>query len=734
MSYLVTQGQAPSTDKTQSTPRLVPLAPAAAIPVRQDNSGKDVQLMPFSCTTCAKRKVKCDKLPGTCSACRKSRVECQYLEPAPRKKKRKPVEDLQDRLDRYEKLLHEHGIIPKDEGSTSSTTETSKSRQNSASGSPMTLFGPAPQGLHKTGKLVQGRGKTRYIDSNIWRNLADHMGLSSDEGEDDYDEHEDTPASAEPLDPASAAFFGPTTPSQNLLDAHPSYETAVKLWKLYVRNVDPICKLVHVPTGKAMVEKAAADPSAIDRVTECLLFAIYHFAVASTSERECEDTFGESWVVMQRRYHNATRQALVAAHFLRTTELAVLQAFVLFLLPMRNRYDPHTFWILTGIAVRIGQRMGLHRDGEEMGLNPFDVQMRRRVFWQLLPLDGMSGQLSGTGIAISADSWDTKQPLNINDEDIWPGMETPPVERQGATDIIFVLARTEIGKFHQKVKPQLGLWSKLWEAEDQAAIQNALSDVERHMEEKYIRYCDFGIPVHCMAMAMCRGALQSGRLQVKLGMAKNHGSTPDERRSLYTLASKILDLDIAVHENASLQRFDWHMKSFFQWDPLIWMLNEVRREDTVLDREEVWAKATHIYKCHPELIAGKRSDLSHPELNPGHRSIDLALGRLTVRSWDATQKQRPSPIPEPSFITELRKVMSRKEMSRHSSTTQTPSLPANSVNVAPQPLPEIPVSNYINGNMPWGFATYGALDNVNNDLDWMFWDQMLQEPSAFPNV
>lgn len=235
-------------------------------------------------------------------------------------------------------------------------------------------------------------------------------------------------------------------------------------------------------------------------------------------------------------------------------------------------------------------------------------------------------------------------------------------------------------------------------------------------------------------MAMCRGALQSGRLRVKLGMAKNHGSTPDERRSLYTLASKILDLDIAVHENASLQRFDWHMKSFFQWDPLIWMLNEVRREDTVLDREEVWAKVTHIYKCHPELIAGKRSDLSHPELNPGHRSIDLALGRLTVRSWDATQKQRPSPIPEPSFITELRKVMSRKEISRHSSTTQTPSLPTNSVNVAPQPLPEIPVSNYINGNMPWGFATYGALDNVNNDLDWMFWDQMLQEPSAFPNV
>ena len=383
--------------------------------------------------------------------------------------------------------------------------------------------------------------------------------------------------------------------------------------------------------------------------------------------------------------------------------------------------------------------MGLHRDGEELGLNPFDVQMRRRVFWQLLPLDGMSGQLSGTGIAISADSWDTKQPLNINDEDIWPGMETPPVERHGATDMIFCLARTEIGKFHQKVKPQLGNWSKFWESKDMPAIHSALAEVERTMEEKYIRYCDFGIPIHCLAMAMARGALQAGRLRMRLGSAKANAPTTEERMETYNLCMKLLDLDLAVHENAALHRFDWHMKSFFQWDPLIWILNEVRREDTILNREEVWTKVAHIYKCHPELIAGKRGDLSHPELNPGHRSIDIALGRLTVRSWDTTQEhQRQSSAterPEQSFITVLRAVMMRKEASRHGSTTQTPSLSRNTTNTAaPQPLPEIPVSNYLNGNIPWGFASYGALDDVNSDLDWKFWDQMIQEPSAFPNV
>lgn len=199
-------------------------------------------------------------------------------------------------------------------------------------------------------------------------------------------------------DPASFAFYGALTPKQDLLHLHPTYEMAIKLWKVYVRNVDPIIRIIHLPTGLEMVQRAAANPSAVSKVTEALLFAIYFFATVSTSEDQFQREFGESCASLQDRYHLATRQALVSCQFMKTTELAILQAYVLFLLAVRPKYDPHTFWILTGIAVRLGQRMGLHRDGETLGLNPFDVEMRRRLFWQLLSLDGMSGQLSGTGI------------------------------------------------------------------------------------------------------------------------------------------------------------------------------------------------------------------------------------------------------------------------------------------------------------------------------------------------
>lgn len=91
--------------------------------------------------------------------------------------------------------------------------------------------------------------------------------------------------------------------------------------------------------------------------------------------------------------------------------------------------------------------MGLHHDGEALGLLPFDVQMRRRLFWQLIPLEGFAGQHSGTGISLPSSTWDVQKPLNINDDQIYPGMTQMPEEQKGATDMIYALTRVELSEF-----------------------------------------------------------------------------------------------------------------------------------------------------------------------------------------------------------------------------------------------------------------------------------------------
>lgn len=64
-----------------------------------------------SCTNCAQRKVKCDKL-SPCSNCSKSQSECLYRAPAlsQRHRKRPPDEDLLSKISEYEDLLRKNNV------------------------------------------------------------------------------------------------------------------------------------------------------------------------------------------------------------------------------------------------------------------------------------------------------------------------------------------------------------------------------------------------------------------------------------------------------------------------------------------------------------------------------------------------------------------------------------------------------------------------------------------------
>lgn len=90
--------------------------------------------------------------------------------------------------------------------------------------------------------------------------------------------------------------------------------------------------------------------------------------------------------------------------------------------------------------------MGIHRDGKIFGLNPFDTEMRRRLWWQIRILDARASEDYGSGLSSSANAADAEMPYNINDDDISFNTSKEPVARQGFTDLSFCLVRYEIFK------------------------------------------------------------------------------------------------------------------------------------------------------------------------------------------------------------------------------------------------------------------------------------------------
>lgn len=82
--------------------------------------------------------------------------------------------------------------------------------------------------------------------------------------------------------------------------------------------------------------------------------------------------------------------------------------------------------------------MGLHHDGEQLGLSVFDAEMRRRIWWQIVVIDSAYATSSGLNHGILPHHWDTKEPSNLNDSDLYPAMTSIHL-RPGPTEMIFCL-------------------------------------------------------------------------------------------------------------------------------------------------------------------------------------------------------------------------------------------------------------------------------------------------------
>ncbi|KAK5116337.1 hypothetical protein LTR85_009309 [Meristemomyces frigidus] len=669
-------------------------------------------LMPYTCQACAKRKVKCDKTTPICSSCRKSKLECLYQAPAPPKRRRRRLSgDVDDgKLARYEKILHQHGLLPQESVRPSSPEHTPQVSDPLCSNELQTS---------NTGKLVAGQGKSRYIDSNLWHNLGDGamQRMSDDENED----HVVTSCAGDLApDPLTGAFMGS---QQSLLQYHPTHAEAMLLWKTYTENVEPICKILHIPSLSKMVEMVSRQPAMASNVEDCLFFAVYHFAVFSLTEEGCAKNFGQSRGTLLQRYHFATRQALVNASFLRSTEMAVMQALVLFLLAGRYSYDPHTYWILTGVAVRVAQRMGLHRDGENQGLPPFEIQMRRRLFYQLIPLDGVAGHMSGTGIATMPDDWDTQPPLNINDDQIWPGMTDPPDVQSGATEMIYCLTRACVGKsFLRARKPLHSALAGSGQAKDFEQYEAVIVEAEREVEERFIRYCDIVDPLHFLSMCLARSAITAMRVRIRLPKARDQAVTDTERRELFHLAEKVLDTDAAACAHVGLRKYMWVAKPFFawgSWDSVVFLSSNLGRGAGLLSTAETdgaWSRLMQVYHDHAELLDLKRA-------------LHVAVGRLTVKAWEVNP---PSvSVPEPASIAALRSLLGRNSkvgagrQSTDGAGTDGGTLTVPSLDAPPADDGTV---------LPGSLSSETDLDFGNDfgvdTADWVFWDKLIQDYQA----
>ena len=427
--------------------------------------------------------------------------------------------------------------------------------------------------------------------------------LDAATSEDELEEYE---SPADKFSSHQGFIFGYSSLKVDLKSLHPSPSQIFILWEVFKENVDPVVKLLHRPTAKNILINAASSVDKVSKPAEALLFAIYFGAVVSLTQSQCRQLLDEDKYDLVKKYRFATEQALARADFLNSSSLMCLQAFVFYLVFVRHMDDSRLVWALGGLAIHLAQALGIHRDGSHFGLTPFDTEMRRRLWWHISILDNRSSEDHGTDPTFTEQFYDTKLPLNVNDDDIYPEMTSPPNERAGATELTFCLIRFELGVFSRRLNlTQPGCnpitntpCSKSFEDKEKMIDQ-----CHRRIEEKYLQYCDMSMPIFWVSATVARLILAKMWLMVhhpRSFMMDHHGQPlPSETKDrLFVTSIEVIEFSYLLERNENTAKWGWLFRTYMQWQSVAFVLSEICVRQPGVEVDRAWRAIESVYNDH----------------------------------------------------------------------------------------------------------------------------------------
>lgn len=194
--------------------------------------------------------------------------------------------------------------------------------------------------------------------------------------------------------------------------------------------------------------------------------------------------------------------------------------------------------------------MGLHRDGETFGLSPFESEMRRRIWWQIVLLDSIYALMSGLGRSLLPQGWSTRKPSNLTDAEMSPSM-TAITPRDKPTDMIYCLIAYELGKLLMENSAL-----ELAITHNGEASQDLMGDAEINKARKCIdeadstmtqildKYCDPSLePLHQFAKSTKAMFLANLRELVRAPQEQ-----PEWGTEVFTSKDNLFKLSVAIFE------------------------------------------------------------------------------------------------------------------------------------------------------------------------------------------
>ncbi|KAJ9484144.1 hypothetical protein VN97_g9235 [Penicillium thymicola] len=695
----------------------------------------------LACVLCQQRKIKCDRT-FPCANCIRAGEQCEQA--IRQRRRRFPERDLLARLRHYESLLRQHNI-KFDPLHTATTDRRRSPSEGERDELPDAVRSESTLPVRDSRPLKETKAaKSKSL--NLWHAMSQKTADPKDDDENDGEDDENDNGFLGDNDDLRHAvikkawnhtfqgksndhhhllFGSPAANVDNLSASHPTQVQIFRLWQIYLDNVNPLLKVTHTPTLQTRIIDAASDISNVNPILEAMMFSIYSVSILSLTEDQCSAFFGYDKKHLLTAYQSACQQALRSCCILQSSDRECLTALYLYLVSIRPNTDPTSLSSMLSVAIRIGQRIGIHDESTYGKCSALEAEMRRRLWWSLIIFDNRICEMADYKTTSLAPTWDCRIPLNISDFELQLEIKTPPAPNDRPTEMLFAVMRSELADFVRYSAFHLDLTNPFLttiapRSSTIDRMERAIT-LEKTIEEKYLASYNPENPLYFMTIWTMRGYMAKNRLLQHYSQYSTTSTqqTDTQRNVGISYALRMLECDTNLMTSPLTKGYLWLVHFHFPFPAYVHLLQGLKKRPVEEHADRVWEVMSNNYEVR--MMDAKEDD----------RPFFIVFSRIVFQAWKAREqvaRQQETPLVAPRIVSDIRnKVMQMMSNFGHDADTAQPS-GAPAVNADNLSVPmhmefNIPAMDYDDGGQmptslrPWGYPEMAGPGSVDVDAN-----------------
>ena len=295
-----------------------------------------------------------------------------------------------------------------------------------------------------------------------------------------------------------------------------------------MERVAPLIPFLHKKIVQEQFSAAEPKQDPLDNESEALVFALYLVTFTSLKDAECEARFrNRTRNSMIKRYRYATEQAIKKATLENRQSLKLIQACVLLAVSGWREGGSDYVYGLIHWALQFAERISLDQDGLSLGLDFFESEMRRRLWWEICVLDTRSTEDMGCDFQVYSSN--VLPPINTDDAFFYDDMlELQPEEQLGVTGMTFSIIRVHISIALRNLR-SLGPFGRFQAQNNLEFIFDCgliLLAIHQDIEANYVSQCRLETPLDWFIATVSRVILFKAWSMVHMPFLENNTFHP----------------------------------------------------------------------------------------------------------------------------------------------------------------------------------------------------------------